>query len=357
MPILMQSWSSIAPKRVGRTPWRAHQLCGNHVCVACGCYAGTRSKGLKQPCSRFPEKAGKEALAAIALGKQPNAAAYALYRRLGKGAWVSRYSKGNGLACSKLLGLTSQAQPLPPHSLDGAAASGSIQKQVKDLVSSLCRPVPERSLGDSSLLKAEGDLERRNSAEDTLIPGRSFGDSSLLKAKGDLEQRSSTAGSILSKVMETGVADNFTEVVYHKDLLHKVEGDLLQQVGSVEFYRVQRRCQPYARNYSQQPLIRTEPDGHHLSSAAVVASGSACIAEPGSPDSAQVGPPPPPPFWRALGTERGGVGGPSLSLARLAWTLLCKPTLLRRLLLRVPLPLPWFAKCCAFWQTLAWGRA
>ena len=190
-----------------------------HFCVACGCYAGSRSKGLKQPCSRFPKKAGKEALAAIALGKQPNAAAYALYRRLGKGAWVSRYSKGNGLACSKLLGLTTQAQPLPPHSLDGAAASGSIQKQVTDLVSSLCRPVPECSLGDSSLLKAEGDLERRNSAEDTLISGRSFGDSSLLEAEGDLDQRNSTAGSILSKVMETGVADNLTEVVYHKDLL------------------------------------------------------------------------------------------------------------------------------------------
>ena len=38
----------------------------------------------------------------------------------------------------------------------------------------------------------------------------------------------------------------------------------------------------------------------------------------------------PPPFWRALGTERGGVGGPLLSLAWLAWTLPCKPTLLGR---------------------------
>ena len=70
-----------------------------HFCVACGCYAGTRSKGLKHPCARFPKKAGKEALAAIAVGKQPNAAAYSLCRRLGRGAWVSRYSKGNGLAC------------------------------------------------------------------------------------------------------------------------------------------------------------------------------------------------------------------------------------------------------------------
>ena len=88
------------------------------------------------------------------------------------------------------------------------------------------------------IVRAEGDLERRNSAEDPSIAGRSFGDSSLLKAEGDLEQRSSTAGSTLSKVIDTGVADNFTEVVYHKDLLHNAEGDLLQQVDSVEFSRV-----------------------------------------------------------------------------------------------------------------------
>ena len=104
------------------------------------------------------------------------------------------------------------------------------------------------------------------------------------------------------------------------------------------------------------PLLGKELGGNNPSSP--VASSSACIAMQGSPHKAQVGPPlPPPPFWHALGTEWGEVGGPSLSLARLAWTLLCKPTLLRRQLLRVPIPLPWFSKCCAFWQTQAWGHA
>ena len=85
-----------------------------HFCVACGCYAGTRSKGLKSPCARFPTKAGKEALSAIAVGKQPNAAAFALYRRLGKAAWGCRYSKGGDLAKRKSSG----------HKAQGGQASG-----------------------------------------------------------------------------------------------------------------------------------------------------------------------------------------------------------------------------------------
>ena len=58
----------------------------------------------------------------------------------------------------------------------------------------------------------------------------------------------------------------------------------------------------------------------------------------------------PPPFWRALGTERGGVGGPSLSLARLALTWPCKPTLLRGCNLGIgfPIPLAWLAKSALF---------
>ena len=73
-----------------------------HFCVACGCYAGTRSKGLKLPCTRFPKKAGKEALLAIAADKQTNAAASALYRRIGKAAWGNRYFKGGDIAGKKL---------------------------------------------------------------------------------------------------------------------------------------------------------------------------------------------------------------------------------------------------------------
>ena len=64
------------------------------------------------------------------------------------------------------------------------------------------------------------------------------------------------------------------------------------------------------------PLLGKELEGYTLSSPG--ASSSACIALQGSPDKVQDGPPPPPLFWRALGTERGGVGGPSLTLARLA---------------------------------------
>ena len=92
---------------------------------------------------------------------------------------------------------------------------------------------------------------------------------------------------------------------------------------------------PHSNNYGRansfQALIKTGADGSNIKSDACDASGSACTAGPGSPVSARGGPPPPPPFWRALGTERGGVGGPLLSLAWLAWTLPCKLTLLGRL--------------------------
>ena len=82
----------------------------------------------------------------------------------------------------------------------------------------------------------------------------------------------------------------------------------------------------HSNNYGEAniipPLAGKVLGGNNPSSS--VASRSACYARQGSPDSVQVGPPPPPPFWRALGTERGGVGGPSLSLAWLALTWPCK---------------------------------
>ena len=108
----------------------------------------------------------------------------------------------------------------------------------------------------------------------------------------------------------------------------------------------------HSNNYGEAnhfpPLKRKELGGNNPSSSG--ASGSACYARQGSPDSAQVGPPPPPPFWRALGTERGGVGGPSLSLARLALTWPCKPTLLRGCNLGIgfPIPLAWLVKSALF---------
>ncbi len=117
------------------------------------------------------------------------------------------------------------------------------------------------------------------------------------------------------------------------------EGDLLRQVGSADLSREEPH--KHGRKYFPQALIHKGLDGHHLSF--VVASGSACVARRGSPDSAQGGLPPPPPFWRALGTERGGVGGPLLSLARPALTWQCKQTLLKRLHLRMRSDLPTLA--------------
>ena len=227
------------------------------------------------------------------------------------------------------------------------------KKQAKDLVSFLCGPAAqERPLGYNSLLTAEGDLEQRGSADGL----------SIVPAQGakDVPKPCTTPPE---------AADNLEEVATPDGSLHIAEGDLVQRVCTAGS-RPQRRCQPYARlmgggalappspvgavatvgpsnpsdpvachkhqgtkgwpiseaceacialaylhgnNHGEAEysplLIKKEPDGHHLSS---VASGSTCVARPGSPDLAQDGPPPPPSFL-ACARHRKGRGGWSIS--------------------------------------------
>ena len=149
------------------------------------------------------------------------------------------------------------------------------------------------------------------------------------------------------------------------DSLLRAEGDLEQRVGTVAGARVRRRCQPYARlmgggalappspfgavatagptnfsdpfachkhqgrkswsiseaceacialvdshgnNYGRnfpQALIKEGADGFNIWSDACNASGSACTARPGSPVSAQGGPPSPPPLSGVRSAQKG----------------------------------------------------
>ncbi len=82
------------------------------------------------------------------------------------------------------------------------------------------------------------------------------------------------------------------------------EGDLLRQVGSVDLSREEPH--KHGRKYFPQALIHQKLDGHHLSF--VGASGSACVASRGSPDSALGGLPLPPPLSGVRSAQKGEGG-------------------------------------------------
>ena len=105
------------------------------------------------------------------------------------------------------------------------------------------------------------------------VPERPLGDSSLLKAEGDLEQRSFADGiSIAAEDLLSGIPDavGTTPPEADTDLLLKAEGDLEQQVGT----RVGKRCQPYARLMGGGALAPPSPFG------AVATAGPANPSDP-----------------------------------------------------------------------------
>ena len=92
------------------------------------------------------------------------------------------------------------------------------------------------------------------------------------------------------------------------NLVQVAAGDrLCQESPALQSWKVPHK---HGRKYFPQALIHKKLDGHHLSFAG--ASGSACVANRGSPDSALGGLPLPPPFL-ACARHRKGRGGWSIA--------------------------------------------
>ena len=152
------------------------------------------------------------------------------------------------------------------------------------LLPGLSAPAPGYPAGGAGELKKADDGMNKETAEDFL---------NLLQV---------AAGDRLWQGADDGIAKETAEEC--SNLVQVAAGDrLCQESPAVQSWKVPHK---HGRKYFPQALIHKKLDGHHLSFAG--ASGSACVANRGSPDSALGGLPLPPPLSGVRSAQKGEGG-------------------------------------------------